>query len=76
MDFPGGPVVKNLPASARDAGDLAGSLGRGDTLEEKMAPHSRILACKIIWTEEPGGLQITGLPRVRPDLATERTHCT
>ena len=33
------------------------SLGQKDPLEEKMAPHSRILAWKIPWTEEPGGLQ-------------------
>ena len=33
------------------------SLGWEDPLEEEMAPHSSILAWKIIWTEEPGGLQ-------------------
>ena len=53
-----------------------GSLGREDTLEEEMATHSSILACKIPWTEEPGRLQLTGLQRVQPDLATEHTHCT
>ena len=35
-----------------------------------MAPHSRILARKISWTEEPGGLQSTGLQRVGQDRAT------
>ena len=33
------------------------SLGREDPLEEGMAIHSNILACRILWTEEPGGLQ-------------------
>ena len=33
------------------------SLGREDPLEEEMATHSRIIAWRIPWTEEPGGLQ-------------------
>ena len=33
------------------------SLGREDPLEKEMAPHSSILAWKISWTEEPGGLK-------------------
>ena len=36
------------------------SLGREDPLEEEMAAHSSILAWRIPWTEEPGGLQTTG----------------
>ena len=36
------------------------SLGREDPLEKEMATHSNILACRIPWTEEPGGLQSTG----------------
>ena len=36
------------------------SLGQEDPLEEEMATHSSILAWKIPWTEEPGGLQSTG----------------
>ena len=36
------------------------SLGREDTLEKEMAPHSSILAWRIPWTEEPGRLQSTG----------------
>ena len=39
-----------------------------------MAPHSSILAWRIPWTEEPGGLQSTGSRRVGYDLATEHTH--
>ena len=45
------------------------SLGREDVLEEEMATHSRILAWKIPWTEEPGWLQSMGLQRVVYDGA-------
>ena len=38
-----------------------------------MATHSSILAWKILWTEEPGGLQFTGLQRIRHDWASEHT---
>ena len=51
--FPGGTVVKNLPASAGDP-----SLGQKDPLEEEMATHSSILAWKIPWTEETGWLSM------------------
>ena len=40
-------------------------LGREDPLEEEMTAHSSILAWRIPWTEEPGGLQSMGLQRVR-----------
>ena len=43
------------------------SLGWEDPLEEEMATHPSILDWKIPWTEEPGGLQSTGLQRVRHD---------
>ena len=36
-------------------------LGREDPLKEEVAPHSSILAWRIPWTEEPGGLQSRGL---------------
>ena len=49
-------VVKNLPANAGDLRDAVGSLGQEDPLEEGMATHSSILAWRIPWTEEPGGL--------------------
>ena len=61
--FSDGSEVK---ASARNAGDLGGE----DPLEKKMATHSSILAWRIPWTEEPGGLQFTGSQRVRHDWAT------
>ena len=43
------------------------SLGQEDPLEKKMATHSGILAWRILWTEEPGGLQSTGSQRVGHD---------
>ena len=56
--------IKNLP-TARDPQVL--SLGREDPLEEEMATHSSILAWRIPWTEEPGGLQSMELQRVGHD---------
>ena len=50
--------VKNLPAMQET---WVRSLGWEDPLEKEMAIHSNILAWKIPWTEEPGGLQSTGL---------------
>ena len=50
--------VKNLPA-VQEAEDQ--SLGQEDPLGKEMATHSSILAWKIPWTEEPGGLQSIGL---------------
>ena len=43
------------------------SLGQEDPLEKGMATHSSILAWRIPWTEEPGGLQSMGWQRVRHD---------
>ena len=43
------------------------SLGQEDALEEGMATHSSILAWRIPWTEEPGGLQSMGSQRVGHD---------
>jgi len=57
-------VVKNLPAKAGDAGDAGVTLGWEDPLEREMATHSRILAWRIPWTEESGGLQSRALQRV------------
>ena len=53
MGFPGGLVVKNLPANA---GDMVWSLGWKDSLEKEIATHSSILAWEIPWTEEPDGV--------------------
>ena len=57
-------LVKNLPAMQET---WVQSLGWEDPLEEGMAAHSSILAWKIPWTEEPGGLQPRGLQRVGND---------
>ena len=50
------------------------SLGGEDTLEKEMATHSNIPAWRIPWTEEPDGLTVHGLHRVRHDLATKHTY--
>ena len=62
----GGSAVKNSPANAGDAGSMPRS-GRCHPLEEEMATHSSILAWRMPWTEEPGGLQSIELQRVRHD---------
>ena len=51
--------------SACNAEDLGSIPGSEDPLEEEMATHSSILAWRIPWMEEPGGLQSTGSQRVR-----------
>ena len=55
-------MVENLPAIQETQ---IGYLGWEDLLEKAMATHSIILAWKIPWTEEPGGLQSMGWQRVR-----------
>ena len=60
-------LVKNLPAMQVTR---VRSLGWQDPLEKEMATLSSILAWKIPWTEEPGGLQSTGSQRVRHDWVT------
>ena len=52
--FPGDSVVKNLPANE---GDVVQSLDQDDPLEKEKATYSSILAWKIPWTKEAGGLQ-------------------
>ena len=51
------------------------SLGWEDPLEEGMATDSSILAWRIPWTEEPGGLQSVGLQRVGHDGVTNTHTC-
>ena len=63
-------AVKNLPAMQET---WTQSLGREDPLEKGMTIHSSILARRITWTEEPGGLQLVGLQRVKHDRAAN-TH--
>ena len=59
--FPGGSDCKE---SACNSGDL----GREDPLEEGRATHSSVLAWRIPWTEEPGGLQSMGSQTVGHDV--------
>ena len=61
---PGGSVIKNLSA-VQETG--ARSLGWEDPLERGMETHSSILAWRISWTEEPGGLYSMGSQRVGHD---------
>ena len=60
-DFPGGSAVKNPPAVQET---WVQSLGQEDPLEKEMVVYSSILAWRIPWTEEPGGLQSMGSQRV------------
>ena len=54
--------LKRLPAMQET---WVRSLGREDPLEKEMAAHSSVLAWRIPWTEEPGGLQSMGSQRVQ-----------
>ena len=65
--FPCGLVVKNLPEIQKT---WVQSLGWEDLLEKEMVTHSSILAWRILWTEEPGGLQSMGLQWVRLNNST------
>ena len=68
---PGGSAVENLPAARKTP---VRSLGREDPLEKGTATLSSILAWRIPWMEEPGGLQSMGSHRVRHDLVAHRCH--
>ena len=59
--------VKNLPAMQETQETWVRSLGWEDPLEQEMATLSSILAWRVPWREEPGGLQSIGLRRVRHD---------
>ena len=67
--FPGGSVLKNLPATYET---WISSLGWKDPLEKEKANHSSILDWEIPCTEEPGRLQSMGSQRDRHDLATKQ----
>ena len=60
-------MVKKPPANTRDIRDM-------DLMEEGVATHSSILAWRIPWTEEPGGLQSMGSQRVDMTEVTEHAH--
>ena len=63
-------MVKNPPAMWEN---WVWSLGWEDPLEKGLATHSSILAWRSQWTEEPGGLQSTGMQRVGHDWATKHS---
>ena len=63
LGFPGGSDGKESTCIAQDPGLIP---GWEDPLEKSMATYSSILAWRIPWTEEPGGLQSMGSQRVRP----------
>ena len=60
--------------SACQAGDWVQPLGWEDSLEKEMATHSSILAWRIPWIEEPGGLQSMGSRGIRLDWVTKHAH--
>ena len=68
FDYIGGSDGKE---SACNADHQVWYLGWEDFLEKKMATHASILAWRISWTEEPGGLQSMGLQRVGCDWTTD-----
>ena len=66
----GGSEVKASASNTGDLGSIPGlgkSMGWEDPLEKEMSTHSSILAWRIPWTEEPGGLQSMGSQRVGHD---------
>ena len=60
--------------SACNAGDVGSIPGWEDPLKEEMVTHSSILAWRIPWTEEPGGLTSMGSQRVGDDCATVHAY--
>ena len=64
-------MVKTLPTMEKTQFQ---ALSQKDLLEKGMAIHSNILAWRIPWIEEPGGLQSMWLQRVRHDLVTKTTN--
>ena len=69
QDFPGGARGKEPAYQCRrhKRHGFNPWVGKKDLLEEEMATHSSILAWRIPWTEEPGGLQSTESQRVGHD---------
>ena len=72
--FPGGAVVKNLPANAGDARDVGSIPGLGRAPEVGNGNPLCILAWEIPWTEESGGLQSVGLQKSRMQLSTSKKY--
>ena len=66
LGFPGGSVVKNLPAMQKT---WVQSLGQEDPLEKETATHSSIVVWEIPWTEEPDGPQSMGSQKIHTQLS-------
>ena len=69
MSFPGGLVVKNLPANAGDVRDEVLSVGWEDPLEEGMATQSSILACRISMDRAAWWATVHGVAKSRTRLS-------
>ena len=68
-------MVKNLSVNAGNMGSIPGKVpspGKDDPLEKKRATNSSILAWRISWTEEPGGLESMGSQRAGHYLVTKQ----
>ena len=63
LGFPGGPVIKNLPANVGDLRNASSIPELGRSPEENMKIHSSILAWRVPWTEKADGLQFIGSQR-------------
>ena len=72
-DFPGGSVVKNPPAVWEMQKPWVQSLGWEDPWRRAWQPSPVLLPGESPWTEEPGGLQSTGLQRVGHDWRTAQS---
>ena len=66
LGSPGGSDGKESACNAGETQDW--SLGQEDPLEKGMATHSSTLAWRILWTEEPGGLQSMGVKKSQTQL--------
>ena len=64
-------MVKNLLAMLKNPGSISGS---ENPPEKGMVPHSNILAWRIPWTEEPGGLQSMGVTKSWTQLSDKHFH--
>ena len=74
LGFPSGSVIKNLPTMQEPQEMWVQSLGQEDPPEEGTATHFSILAWRISWTEESGGVQSMGSPRVGHNCTCTHTH--
>ena len=72
--FPGGSVIKKPPANTGDARGTGSTPASEGPLEGEMATHSSVLAWRIPWTEESGGLQSLGSQGIGRDCVTEHAQ--